>query len=83
MSVRKDRNCNVKWGEVSVAETQSDWQDGRVQVVLNHDGQYSLWPAERKPLAGWRATGKTGLKDECLAHIAEVWVDMRPLSIRG
>lgn len=26
--------------------------------------------------------GKSGLKDECLAHIEEVWTDMRPLSLR-
>jgi len=26
--------------------------------------------------------GKTGPKAECLAHIKEVWTDMRPLSLR-
>jgi len=26
--------------------------------------------------------GKSGNKDECLAHIKEVWTDMRPLSLR-
>ena len=61
---------------------QSDWQDGRLQVVVNQEEQYSIWPASRKPPLGWRETGKTGLKDECLAYIAEVWTDMRPLCIR-
>ena len=53
------------------------------QVVVNHEEQYSLWAADREPPAGWRADGCTGGKDECLAHIAEVWTDMRPLSARS
>ena len=51
-------------------------------VVVNHEEQYSIWPAERESPLGWTATGKTGLKAECLAHIEEVWTDMRPLSLR-
>lgn len=65
-----------------MAETQSDWQDGHLKVVVNQDEQYSIWPAERQPPLGWREAGKTGAKDECLAFIAQVWRDMRPLSIR-
>lgn len=51
-------------------------------VVLNHEEQYSIWPADREIPAGWRAEGKTGAKEECLAHIEVVWTDMRPLSLR-
>lgn len=65
-----------------MAETQSDWQDGRLKVVVNDEEQYAIWPAGRQAPKGWRETGKTGRKDECLAAIAEVWRDMRPLSIR-
>lgn len=51
-------------------------------VVVNHEEQYSIWP-EYKPLPpGWRTVGKSGPKAECLAHIKEVWTDMRPLSLR-
>ena len=53
------------------------------QVVVNHEEQYSLWPADRQPAAGWRADGHTGGKDECLAPRAEVWTDLRPLSARS
>jgi MbtH protein len=31
---------------------------------------------------GWTATGFSGRKDACLAHIQEVWTDMRPGSLR-
>ncbi len=52
------------------------------KVVLNHEEQYSIWPAERENPSGWRDAGKSGTKSECLAYIKEVWVDMRPLSLR-
>jgi MbtH protein len=52
------------------------------KVVVNHEEQYSIWPAERENPLGWRDVGKSGLKAECLAYIEEVWADMRPLSLR-
>ncbi|HMA37936.1 MAG TPA: MbtH family protein [Chloroflexia bacterium] len=52
------------------------------KVVVNHEEQYSIWPAERENPLGWRDDGKTGTKAECLAYIATVWTDMRPLSLR-
>lgn len=51
-------------------------------VVVNHEEQYSIWPADRDLPLGWREAGKTGTKAECLAYIEEVWTDMRPLSLR-
>ena len=52
------------------------------RVVLNHEEQYSIWPADRENPAGWRDAGKSGTKAECLAYVKEVWTDMRPLSLR-
>jgi MbtH protein len=52
------------------------------QVVVNHEEQYSIWPTGRELPAGWVAEGTTGPKEMCLARIEEVWVDMRPLSLR-
>ncbi len=52
------------------------------KVVLNHEEQYSIWPADRENALGWRDEGKKGTKDECLSHIKEIWTDMRPLSLR-
>jgi MbtH protein len=51
-------------------------------VVVNHEGQYSIWPADRECPLGWNTVGKTDKKSECLAYIKEVWTDMRPLSLR-
>lgn len=52
------------------------------KVVVNHEEQYSIWPAYRDNALGWKDAGKTGSKAECLAYIKEVWTDMRPLSLR-
>jgi len=52
------------------------------KVVLNHEEQYSIWPADRENALGWRDEGKTGTKQECLDYINEVWTDMRPKSLR-
>lgn len=52
------------------------------KVVVNHEEQYSIWPADRVNPVGWRDVGKTGAKKECLSYIREVWTDMRPLSLR-
>jgi MbtH protein len=51
-------------------------------VVVNDEEQYSVWPADRPLPAGWRDAGRTGSKQDCLAHIDEVWTDMRPASLR-
>lgn len=51
-------------------------------VVVNHEEQYSIWEAGRPVPEGWRPAGKSGTKAECLAHIRDVWTDMRPLSLR-
>jgi len=52
------------------------------KVVVNHEEQYSIWPADRENPLGWRDAGKSGSKAECLAYVKEVWTDMRPLSVR-
>lgn len=52
------------------------------RVVVNDEEQYSIWPIDRELPAGWRATGTNGPRSDCLAHIDQVWTDMRPLSLR-
>jgi MbtH protein len=52
------------------------------RVVVNHEGQYSIWPAEQENPAGWRDAEKSGSRAECLEYVNEVWTDMRPLTLR-
>ncbi|MFF7489619.1 MbtH family protein [Streptomyces luteogriseus] len=57
-------------------------EETRYVVVVNHEEQYSIWPLGREIPDGWKPAGHEGPKDACLAHINEVWTDMRPLSLR-
>jgi thioesterase domain-containing protein/uncharacterized protein YbdZ (MbtH family)/acyl carrier protein len=56
--------------------TEAVWR-----VVVNHRGQYSLWPVAQQCPPGWYAAGHAGTRADCLAHIREVWVDLRPLGV--
>lgn len=52
------------------------------KVVVNDEGQYSIWFADRENPAGWSDAGKDGSREECLAYVEEVWIDMTPASLR-
>jgi uncharacterized protein YbdZ (MbtH family) len=52
------------------------------KVVVNHEEQYSIWPADRENPDGWQDVGQQGSKTVCLDYIKSVWTDMRPLSVR-
>jgi MbtH protein len=61
----------------------SDDEDPTIyDVVVNHEEQYSIWPAHKPMPAGWRSDGTRGSKQMCLDYIEQVWTDMRPLSLR-
>ena len=63
--------------------TREEQEDQTIyKVVVNHEEQYSIWPADRENPLGWRDAGTSGPKADCLAYIKEVWTDMRPLSLR-
>lgn len=59
-----------------------DRDDVTFAVVINDQEQYSIWPMFKDVPNGWKEVGKTGSKKECLDYIEEVWIDMRPLSLR-
>lgn len=62
----------------------SEYQENLIYtVVVNHEEQYSIWPAHKELPLGWKEAGKQGKKDECLEYIKDVWTDMRPLSLRN
>lgn len=53
------------------------------EVVVNQEGQYSIWPANKLVPDGWSKAGKHDRKEPCLEFIRDVWKDMRPLSLRA
>lgn len=63
-------------------DTQHIASETQYCVVINHEEQYSIWPAGRDLPPGWTAIGVTGPKELCLESIESLWTDMRPLSLR-
>jgi MbtH protein len=59
-----------------------DSPETRFLVVINAEQQYAIWPDYKPVPAGWQDVGVHGDRQTCLAHIAEVWTDMRPRSLR-
>ncbi len=50
-----------------------DDPDGRFSVVVNHEEQYSIWPAGTDVPNGWRLTGPVDApRRQCLEYIDEV-----------
>ena len=52
------------------------------EVVVNAQGQYSIWPSYQAVPAGWETVGVRGKRQVCLDHILEAWTDLRPRSLR-
>lgn len=52
------------------------------KVVVNHEEQYSTWPASRPLPHGWQEAGASGTQEECLEYIERTWLDLRPRSTR-
>lgn len=64
--------------------SSDDREDLRLySIVVNDEGQYSIWPADGQQLRGWRTLGVPRPKSECLSEIEALWTDMRPASLRA
>jgi MbtH protein len=58
-----------------------DDPDGRFLVLVNDEGQHSLWPAFAPVPAGWRVGLPEASRQDCLDWIERSWVDMRPAGL--
>lgn len=58
-----------------------DRQDGTFHVLINDEGQYSLWPAFLDIPPGWSAALESGSRQSCLDYVDSHWTDMRPKSL--
>jgi MbtH protein len=55
--------------------------DASYRVLVNDEGQYSLWPANHPTPDGWTVAHDTDSRGSCLEYIEKNWTDMRPLSL--
>jgi MbtH protein len=58
-----------------------DNPDGEFLVLVNDEGQHSLWPTFADVPPGWHVRHEKDTRDACLTHIERNWTDMRPASL--
>ena len=56
-------------------------QNGTYHVLMNEEGQYSLWPSFIEIPSGWSAALQSSSREICLEFIDRNWTDMRPNSL--
>ena len=55
--------------------------DALYLVLVNDEGQYSLWPAGIAVPAGWITAHEADSRSKCLEYVEAQWTDMRPNSL--
>lgn len=50
-------------------------------VLVNKEGQYSLWPSFSKVPLGWTVVLEAAERQVCLDYVKKNWTDMRPKSL--
>lgn len=55
--------------------------DGTYLVLINDEGQHSLWPSFIDVPEGWTVAKSEDNRAACLEYIETNWVDMRPASL--
>ncbi|QII04314.1 MbtH family protein [Rhodococcoides fascians A25f] len=58
-----------------------DDPDGRYLVLINDEGQHSLWPSFVEVPAGWRIVLEETDRESAVDYVNTHWTDMRPLSL--
>ncbi|MER0243349.1 MbtH family protein [Streptomyces sp. 796.1] len=55
--------------------------DGTYLVLVNDEGQHSLWPAFAEVPAGWQTVLSDATRDAALEYVNTHWTDLRPKSL--
>lgn len=55
--------------------------DGTYAVLVNDEGQHSLWPTFVDVPDGWRLVHPDDSRQACLDYVENHWTDMRPQSL--
>ncbi|MGW2381643.1 MbtH family protein [Streptomyces sp. NPDC001658] len=58
-----------------------DDTEGRFLVLVNHEGQHSLWPSFAEVPGGWTTVLPENTRAACLDYIDAHWTDLRPRSL--
>ncbi|WP_406528118.1 MbtH family protein [Streptomyces sp. I8-5] len=58
-----------------------DDPEGRFLVLVNDEGQHSLWPSFAEVPGGWMIAFDENSREACLDYIETHWTDLRPRSL--
>ncbi|MFF2860987.1 MbtH family protein [Streptomyces rubiginosohelvolus] len=58
-----------------------DDEDGTYLVLVNDEGQHSLWPAFAEVPSGWAVAYPENTRQACLDYVEQNWTDLRPKSL--
>jgi MbtH protein len=58
-----------------------DDENGTYVVLVNDEGQHSLWPSFADVPGGWQVVHEEDSRAACLSYVEEHWTDLRPLSL--
>ncbi|HET9894405.1 MAG TPA: MbtH family protein [Streptosporangiaceae bacterium] len=64
-----------------MATNPFDDEDGVYRVLVNDEGQHSLWPAAIAVPDGWEVAHDNDTRAACLEYVEANWTDMRPKSL--
>ncbi|MFH8515549.1 MbtH family protein [Streptomyces gelaticus] len=58
-----------------------DDPEGRFLVLVNDEGQHSLWPSFAEVPGGWTIVLAENTREACLDFVEANWTDLRPRSL--
>ncbi|MDX3328677.1 MbtH protein [Streptomyces sp. LamerLS-316] len=56
-------------------------ENGTYLVLVNDEGQHSLWPAFAEVPGGWTVAHQEDTRQACLDYVEQNWTDLRPRSL--
>ena len=75
------RTPRLRRGKDCAVTNPFDDPDADYLVLVNDEGQHSLWPAFIAVPEGWQTVFGSAGRQDCLDHIEKSWTDMRPKSL--
>ena len=53
-----------------------------IKVLINEEGQYSLWPVFLDVPIGWNVVHEEASRHDCLQYVENTWTDLNPKVIK-
>ncbi|RSN20159.1 MbtH family protein [Streptomyces sp. WAC 05977] len=64
-------------------ENPFDDEKAIFRVLVNRQGQHSLWPEFLTEPDGWEVVHGPAARSDCFAYVEKTWTDLRPAGLRA